>query len=323
MRLIEPCIKVLPTVLVENPVFELEDWEMPLENFSLENSSEIRDFVEKIIENPNFSFIHLMKGVFLFNDFNKNQSLTSSVSTPIEHYIRLLTEAKTVNKVYSQRLAFLNDNIDDLMDIFMSKHAYLSYVNGFKKLEDIVNDDEIMKKIKSALECLIISCAYPCFYAILNVIVVPKNFKNTALITIPPLHIAPFEYLFSLNFCIFYDEDYSCYKVGYFCDNNTKTKLSLGKLYTEAVEYVTGKIYEDIFAINVSKELCSDPPFRQFLTVGDECELFLNYIFNIDVKKELKKRERKIKKNIGHKDTVIKDEYITSFSMSFNTNNSK
>ena len=251
-------------------------------------------------------------------------------NTLIDFLIQLLKERKSSNLISIRRLLFMKDNSKtDLIDSFTTKEAYMSYINGFKKIEEIVNDSEVIHDIKLALELLLSICSYPCFYAFLNVIIVPKNFQNAAFLTFPPLHIAPFEYISSFSFCIYYDLNSGYYKVAWIADNNTKKRLCIGEQFIGMVELITGMDYMNNFQINTYEalQLKKCPPFRHFLTVGDECNLFLSRVFSIDVMKEMKERKEKERKcrrwqaeRIKRKQTDTKKEYITRVTMYYKTN---
>jgi hypothetical protein len=156
-------------------------------------------------------------------------------------------------------------------------------------------------------------------------IVLPKNFEYAAFITVPPLHIAPFNFIMTLNFCLYFDNEKNRMMISWIQDDfsyeKSKKKLNgiLGSNYMKTVEEITGRLYKEIFPISTCSdmELADDVPLKD----DDECDIFLYHIFGIIVDKELKikeaKEKRERKRAVEFKE--VKEEYVAKVTMSYKT----
>ena len=334
MRQIEPTIKVLPINNASILGFNAR-CKVSLDVFSLEPSelkTQINELLGAIIIEQVQPLSRLKKLFIVKNSINEVFQLNQPVDL-VSYCFEMAQSRKESTSRFIKSL--LNNDIDELRDIFTSEESCLSYINGFKKLEEILDNEGIFSKFICAFDFLMSLCAYPCLYAILNLIVLPhKNDEHALFITIPPLHIAPFNIVMSLNFILFFNPQKNRWNIGWLSDdisagpNNShriRLKSNLGHNYMNLVEKITGKQYKTIFPINTCSdiELADDPPLKK----DDECEIFLNHVFGINVAEELKEKElRERRENKEKRENeraleykIIKEEYVAKVSMSYKT----
>jgi hypothetical protein len=271
-------------------------------------------------------------GLFLMERFQVEKSTLGVNNQTIEDYFIqvVIKELKRSNLNNVERL--FDEANKDLRDNFTSKDTYENYKTGFKKLKELINNDENFEHVKKTLYALVSSCAYPGLYANLNIVVIPSEEQgNAAVITIPPIHIAPFEFISSFYFCIYFDKNSKMYNLEWLGDAECSMIKSqdIGEnLFVKLLREVVEDAQDENFLIRYigSVEHMPEPQFRHFLRDGDEYDI--RKLFKIDVKSELRERERderirrelkQAKEKKKQLPMIVKEEYVARVSMNYNT----
>ena len=317
LRQIEPKIKIFKSVLkkpfqlVRN--INVTPVSIDLEKLVFDKESEneaIKNFFNLILSNQYMQELFSKFQLFFKKQYEREKHTLGTKNAMSDYCFQVIyNERKKANKNTIERL--FSDNSDALKDNFTCKEAYLSYKNGYQKLKELFNNAKVFESLKNCFDVLISLCAFPGLYAILNVAIIPgpmDNWNNVAFITIPPIHIVPFEHVLSANFCIYFNAKDNAYSVRWL--NECLEFDDIGSNFVELFAHLTGEDYEKNLMHTENIDLIPNPPNRDFLRAGDEFDI--RTLFGLDMKKELQlkeKKERDMRAESGPR-TIIKEEYV-------------